>query len=205
MRPKALYSSLAIPIVLMFGFYIFWFFVLLGGQVSYAMQNERFRNSQAAWNTLAESMRERLSFAVLISVCRRFHSCQPPQTASELSHSIGVPDQLLNECLHLLVRMELLTPIPAPVGSPAIDERYQPARPLGRTTLADFKNRDDDLGEDPSGPNLAHLEPILTHYNNTVSTLTEAAIFSILFDKLFEQYPLPAPSPLTPLSPDSSL
>ena len=28
---RALYGSLAIPIVLMFGLYIFWFFVLLGG------------------------------------------------------------------------------------------------------------------------------------------------------------------------------
>ncbi|MCF3651890.1 YihY/virulence factor BrkB family protein [Synoicihabitans lomoniglobus] len=192
LQTKALYGSLAIPIVLMFGLYIFWFFVLLGGQVSYAVQNVRFRNSKAAWNTLAESMRERLSLVVLLTVCRRFHSCQSPQTASELGLAIGVPDQLLNACLDRLVRMHLITPIPAPNGEPATDDRYHPARPLGRTTLAHFKKRDDDLGDDPAGPILAHREPLLAHYNTAVDALTKAELFQRPLDQLFEEHPLPS-------------
>lgn len=190
---RALYGSLAIPIVLMFGLYVFWFFVLLGGQVSYAVQNARFRNSRAAWNTLAESMRERLSLVVLLCVCRRFHSCEPPHTGSELGTLLGVPDQLLNECINRLVRMRLLTPIPANSGESSVDDRYQPARPLGRTTLADFKLRDDDLGDDPSGPVLAHREPLLTLYNQATTALVDSAFFRTPLDRLLEQHPLPAP------------
>ncbi len=190
---RALYGSLAIPIVLMFGLYIFWFFVLLGGQVSYAVQNARFRNSKAAWNTLAESMRERLSLVVLLAVCRRFHACQEPPTASALGEMLGVPDQLLNECLNRLVLMRLLTPIPSPSGQASVDDRYLPARPLGRTTLAHFKNRDDDLGEDPTGPLLAHHEPLLVRYNAATGALTKGDLFQTPLDRLFEQFPLPAP------------
>ena len=61
---KSLYGSLGIIPVLMFGLYIFWLFVLIGGQISYAVQNVHFRNSQVAWGTLSSSMRERLSLAV---------------------------------------------------------------------------------------------------------------------------------------------
>ncbi|MCU0791676.1 MAG: YihY/virulence factor BrkB family protein, partial [Opitutaceae bacterium] len=83
-QQRSLFGSLGILPILMFGLYIFWFFLLLGGQVSYAIQNVHFRNSQAAWNTLAESMRERLSLSVLLRVGRRFRDCQPPCTASQL-------------------------------------------------------------------------------------------------------------------------
>ncbi|WP_221030994.1 YihY/virulence factor BrkB family protein [Actomonas aquatica] len=191
---RALYGSLAIPIVLMFGLYVFWFFVLLGGQVSYAVQNARFRNSLAAWNTLAESTRERLSLMVLLTVCRRFHNCQEPPTAPELGESMGVPDQLLNECLNRLVRTELLTPIPSPDGQATVDDRYMPARPLGRTTLAHFKRRDDDHGDDPAGPDLAHHEPLLACYHQATTELTQTELFQTPLDQLFEQHPLPPTS-----------
>jgi membrane protein len=186
---RALYGSLAIPIVLMFGLYVFWFFVLLGGQVSYAMQNVRVRNSQALWNNLAESTRERLSLAVLLKVCRRFHACLPPPTASELGNDLGVPGQLLNECLNRLVLMKLLTPLPAPAGEPEVNERYQPSRPLGRTTLSHFKRLDDDLGGDPTGPQLNENEPILVAYNRVVSDLSATDVFNTPLDRLFDLHP----------------
>ncbi len=189
-RQKALYGSLAIPIVLMFGLYVFWLVVLLGGQISYAIQNVRFRNSREAWNTLAETMRERLSLVVLLMVCRKFHECASPPTANELSEQIGVPDQMLNECLHRLVQMRLLTPIPAPRGNPATGECYLPARPLGRTTLAQFKNGDDEFGNDPHGPLNQHQEPLIQLYNGANAEFTSTGLFSETLDDLFEKYPL---------------
>jgi len=186
---KQLYGSLAIPIVLMFGLYIFWFFVLLGGQVSYAVQNVRVRNSQALWNDLAESTKERLSLAVLIKVCRHFHACQPPPTTSRIGDELGVPDQLLNECLNRLVLMNLLTPLPALRDKPMTDTRYQPARPLGRTTLSEFKNLDDNLGSDPTGPQLNESEPIITAYNQAVLDLTGTEVFNTPLDRLFDLHP----------------
>ncbi|MBP6507819.1 MAG: YihY/virulence factor BrkB family protein [Opitutaceae bacterium] len=187
---KSLYGSLGILPILMFGLYIFWFFVLLGGQVSYAMQNVRYRNSQVLWNSLAESMRERLSLIVLLTICRRFYECMPPCTSSQLSQMLKVPTQLLNECLNRLVLMKLIIPIPPQQGETAADYHYQPARPLNRITLSDFKNLDDDFGEDPTGPMLTNLDPIVARYNDETAALTRADFFQKNVEALFAEFPI---------------
>ncbi len=189
LRQKALYGSLAIPVVLMFGLYVFWLLVLIGGQVSYAIQNVRFRNSRAAWHNLAEAMRERLSLAVLLAVCRRFHACSSPPTASELGDILGVPDQILNECLHRLVDMRLLTPIPAAKGRPAVDQSYLPARPLGRTTLAHFKHGDDHFGKHANKSFAAFNEPLLQLYQEADEEFIRTGLFNRSLDDLFAEHP----------------
>ncbi len=187
---KSLYGSLGILPILMFGLYVFWFFVLLGGQVSYAVQNVNFRNSQAAWNTLAESMRERLSLIVLLLIGRRFQACLPPSTASALSTRLKVPTQILNECINRLVQMNLVTPIPPSADSDSTDHRYQPARPLNRISLGEFKRLDDDFGGDPTGPLLAELDPIIHHYNGAVEELGRTELFQKSLDELFKEHPV---------------
>lgn len=187
---KSLYGSLGLLPILMFGLYVFWFFVLLGGQVSYAVQNVHFRNSQAVWGSLAESMRERLSLIVLLMIGRRFQACLPPSTALQLSDRLKVPTQILNECINRLVQMNLVTPIPPPPDADASDLRYQPARPLNRISLGEFKRLDDDFGGDPAGPVLADLDPIVTHYNTAVENLALTEFFQKKLDVLFEEYPV---------------
>mgnify|MGYP002787049302 CR=1 FL=1 len=191
----SLYGSLGILPIMMFGLYIFWFFVLLGGQVSYAVQNVNFRNSQAAWTTLAESMRERLSLIVLLTICRRFNDCLPPCTASQLGRMLTVPAQVLNECLNRLVSMNLLTPVPPASGEAATDFRYQPSRPLGRITLADFKRLDDDFGEDPDGPTLAEIDPIVSRYDAETGTLVRGDFFQKSIETLFKEHPIDSSRP----------
>jgi len=192
---KSLYGSLGILPILMFGLYVFWLFVLLGGQVSYAVQNARYHNSKVVWNSLAESMRERLSLVVLLTVCRRFHECLPPCTATQLGQMLNVPTQLLNECINRLSRMELVTPIPPPPGAPSSDYRFQPARPLNRITLAEFKTLDDTIGEDPTGPVLANIDPILSRYNAEAGALTQNEFFQKDVETLLREHPIDASRP----------
>ena len=186
---KSLYGSLGLLPILMLGLYIFWFFVLLGGQVSYAVQNVNFRNSKAAWGSLAESMRERLTLIVLLMISRRFHACLAPCTALDLSTRLKVPTQILNESINRLVLMKLITPIPAEDDTDSTEFRYQPARPLSRISLGVFKRLDDDLGDDPHGPILPTVDPILQHYNQGMEELERSALFSKGLDELFEQHP----------------
>ena len=190
-QQRSLFGSLGILPILMFGLYVFWFFLLLGGQLSYAIQNVHFRNSQAAWNTLAETMRERLSLTVLLRIGRRFRDCLPPAKASELGTELGVPTQILNECLNRLVQMRLLTPVPAEADDQENDLRYQPARPLNRTTLADFKNMDDEHGGDPAGPTLTDIDPIVEVYDRELGAFQRGPFFEKTLDELITAYPMP--------------
>jgi membrane protein len=191
-QQRSLFGSLGILPILMFGLYVFWFFLLVGGQVSYAVQNVRFRNSQAAWNTLAESMRERLSLTVLLRVSRRFRDCQPPCTASQLGAELGVPTQILNECMNRLVHMRLLSPIPPEPQDQENDLRYQPARPLNRTSLADFKRMDDDHGGDPGGPTLTDIDPIVLAYDRELNRVQNQSFFQRTLDELIDAHPMAA-------------
>ncbi|AHF91521.1 ribonuclease BN [Opitutaceae bacterium TAV5] len=191
-QQRSFFGSLGILPILMFGLYIFWLFILLGGQVSYAVQNVHFRNSQAAWNTLAESMRERLSLTVLLRIGRRFRDCLPPCTASDLGAQLGVPTQVLNECLNRLVQMALLSPVPPSDEGADTELRYQPARPLNRMTLADFKQLDDDHGGDPTGPALVDADPIVQRYDQELKAQRQLEFFTKTIDELIAESPMPA-------------
>jgi len=186
---RSLYGSLALPLVVMSGLYIFWLCVLTGGIVSYAIQNVHFRNSQAAWSTLPESTRERISLVVFLTICRRFRECLPPISASQLSAMLCVPTQLLNECLNRLVQVQLVTTLnPAP-GSAATDYLFQPARPLNRITLHDFKKLEEDFGENPIGASLERIDPLLAHYDQAVAKLGEHEFFRKNLEQLFADHP----------------
>ena len=77
---KSLYGSLGLLPILMFGMFVFWFFVLVGGQISYAVQNVHYRSSQIAWNNLSETApREPVS----------------PRPPADLPPLQGVPARLL--------------------------------------------------------------------------------------------------------------
>ena len=186
---KSLYGGLALPFVVMSGLYIFWLCVLTGGIVSYAIQNVHFRNSQAAWSTLTENMRERLALVVFLTICRRFRECLPPVSASHLSTMLKVPAQLLNECLNRLVLLKLITTLRPDPAATAADHLYQPARPLNRLTLYDFKTLDDNFGEDPIGASLERIDPLLSHYDVALNRLGEQEFFQKNLEQLFEEHP----------------
>jgi len=186
---RSLYGSLSMPLILLFGLYVFWLFIIVGGQISYAVQNVHFRNSQVAWSNLTESTRERITLAVLLTIARRFQACLPPCDVSQLDNTIKVPTQILNECLNRLVDLQLISMVPPSEQGVATGYLYQPARPLNRITLGDFKHRFENHGEDPVGESLARLDPILARYHNSLKELEQQAFFARTLDQLFAEHP----------------
>jgi membrane protein len=188
-QEKSLYGGLGLILVMMSGLYVFWLCVLTGGIVSYAIQNVHFRNSQAAWHTLTASMRERLELVVFLTICRRFRDCLPPISASHLSTVLKVPTQVLNECLNRLVQLKLVTTLRPDAKDTAADYLYQPARPLNRITLFDFKTLDSNFGEDPIGSSLERIDPLVRHYDVALNRLGEQEFFQKTIDELFDEHP----------------
>lgn len=190
---RTLYGSLAMLPILMFGLYVFWLFVLVGGEISYAVQNVHFRNSQAAWSNLSGATRERLTLVVFLTIARRFLDCAPPCTASELSNLVTVPTQVLNECLNRLVDLQLVSPVPPNDTSGSADYLYQPARPLNRVTLAHFKQSFENFGDDPATNGLGRLDPVIQHYEHALAEAEEGSVFQMPLDELLTRYGLETP------------
>lgn len=189
LRSQSLFGSLSILPVLMAGLYIFWVIVLLGGQITYAVQNVHYRSSRTAWYDLNQHSRESLALLVLILIARRFKRCEPPFTASALSNAIRVPTQILNESLHRLMDLHLVTQVPPADNESSLDYHYQPARPLARMTLREFRDAFALLGADPAGERLDSVDPILRHYHERLSHARHEALGHQTVDELIEQFP----------------
>ncbi len=161
---QSLYGSVGILLVLMVGLFTFWLIVLGGGQITYAIQNASFQSSRAAWNVLSFRTRELISFLVLGLICRRFQSCRPPYTATELARETRIPNQLLNESLSKLQDLTLVTAIPHEDSDSFLDHSFQPSRPLESISVSEFRLGFADLGVRPAGIEPEKLDPVVVSY-----------------------------------------
>ena len=184
---KSLYGSVSIIPILMIGLYIFWFFVLVGGQITYAVQNVRYRSSQTAWHSLNHVTRESMSLVVLLLIARRFKVAAPAYAVSELAQLIRVPSQILNESLNRLCDLKLITELPPAEEADPNDARYQPARPLDQITLEEFRRKFENYGEAPAGALLDNVDPVLAHYHQRLTQALPAALGGQSLDQLIGQ------------------
>jgi membrane protein len=184
---RSLFGSLGIIPVLMFGLYIFWLFVLVGGQISYAVQNVRVRNSRLAWGSLSASSRERLSLSVLMAICRRFHASLPAISGPEISTAVRLPAQIVNECINRILSAGYVIAVQPMPGSVNTDEVYQPAKPLSKITLHGFTIDADDLGADPSGDPLENLDPVVREYSDAVDITGREGFFGKSVEELLNR------------------
>lgn len=184
---KSLYGSVSIMPILMIGLYIFWFFVLVGGQITYAVQNIRYRSSQTAWHSLNHVTRESMSLVVLLLIARRFKGAAPAYAVSELAALIRVPAQILNESLNRLCDLQLITELPPAEGADPNDSRYQPARPLDQMTLEEFRQKFENYGEAPAGALLDNVDPVLALYHERLAAALPAALGRPSLDELIGQ------------------
>jgi membrane protein len=184
---KSLFGSLGIIPVLMFGLFVFWLFVLVGGQISYAVQNVHVRNSKLAWSDLSAAHRERVSLGVLLAICRRFHECLPPISVSELSNTVRLPTQVLNECLNRIVDLGFVMSVPPPPGAASADMLYQPSRPLNRMTLLQFKAAADAVGSEPAGGSLEKVDPLVGEFCAAVERVQHDGFFRKSIEELLSE------------------
>jgi membrane protein len=184
---RSLFGPLGIIPVLMFGLFVFWLFVLVGGQISYAVQNSHLRNARLAWGSLSAANRERLSLRVLMATCRRFRACQPPVSVSELSSAVRLPAQVVNECLNRIVDSGYVMAVPPPPGSRSAEALYQPTRPLNRINLLEFKRAADGLGVDPAGDTIEGADPVVSQFNAALERMGDEAFFRKSVEELLEE------------------
>ena len=118
----AVYSGLAIVILLMIWVYIAWLIVLVGASVAFYYQNPEYLASRSRELHLSNRLRERLTLMVAGHVTRRYLTGEAPWTAEGLSSALGVPGASAQRVLEVLEKESFV------VRTSDDPPRYLPAR-----------------------------------------------------------------------------
>lgn len=172
---KSLYGSVGIIVILMLGLYIFWLLILLGGQLTYAVQNADFLTNENAWQKTSERSRELISLSILIIALKRFEAGAPPIRTSELLKMIRVPSHILNTSIDRLCAIGYLSQIEDRNPADERDHAYQPGRSADNITLADFKQRIETFGNDEGADIVSSRDPAIRKYIDEVLSLKDCS------------------------------
>lgn len=173
---QSLYGELSIVLVLMFGSYLTWLFVLIGGQVAYAYQNRRALARHKAWEGLSHRARRTLAFVCVSETLRRYRAGKPGPTADDVALIVRVPATVVEGCLQMLRDANLLAAESRTGG-------HKPARPLEAMSVGALWSVVDahsagtagepDLTSDPAAKELGAIEGSLLEAGGARLTLGE--------------------------------
>ena len=159
---RTLYGELGIVPVLMFGGYISWLIVLVGGQVACAFQHRRASTGKG-WDGLSHRARRSLAFVSLAETLRRHRAGTVGPTPSDIAEAAHMPLGAVDACLSRLHGLGLLAP--ARVAGKA-EPVQVPARPIDHLTVGEVWTMldsesegelDDDRGPASCAPGLEAL------------------------------------------------
>ncbi len=189
LQSRSLYGSVGIVPVLMLGLYVFWLFVLIGGQVSYAVQNARLLSGQAGWHRLSYALRERLALSVFLAICRRYREASEPYAANEIADRLHAPTQIVNECLNRLIDLKLVVAVEQSGEATSSERRYLPTRPRDRITLSHFNALDSRLGEDDSALDEIQRDPLLLRFDDAMDACLSQGLLTRPLSELLDENP----------------
>jgi membrane protein len=167
---RSLYGSVGIVVVLMLGLYVFWLLILLGGQVTYAVQNADYLTNENAWQKTSERSRQVISLAVLLIVAKRFQKGQAPIHASELHKKLRVPSHIMNTSINRLCELGYLNSLERKTADGDRDRAYQPGRQLESITLETFKQTFECYGNNEGADLVAEMQPGIRTYLDRIAS-----------------------------------
>jgi membrane protein len=135
-----LYGSMSIILVLMFGMYLSWLLLLIGCQVTFAVQYVHRLAAYRTWENLSARTRETLCFGCLVLIARRFRNMEIAADSEEMAAALHVPRSLTDESIKKLLSLKLIVAIDDGDDKPEND-RYRPDFPLNALTVGKIRER----------------------------------------------------------------
>lgn len=145
---NSIYGNLSVIFILMFGLYLSWMFLLIGGQISYAAQNEgTYKNVNRKWEKLSPRAKQETFFACLFAIFERSsHEGRKGFTLEELGETLCIPANLTNPCLSTLADDLKLVEVCSRERDEDGKRRYIPAGEFVSTlSIAELRRRFDNL------------------------------------------------------------
>ncbi|MCO5171294.1 MAG: YihY family inner membrane protein [Planctomycetes bacterium] len=127
-----LYGSMAIIPITMFWLYLSWLIVILGAEMTFALQNVRSQRREELATETNELFRELVALRLVATISRAFEHGATPPTSEALADRIGAPHALCARLLYHLAEDGLLRDVDVDDG-----RGFVPARPIDRITVSD--------------------------------------------------------------------
>ena len=184
---RSLYGSVGIIVVLMLGLYVFWLLILLGGQVTYAVQNADYLTNENAWQKTSAHTQEIISLGVLLLVAKNFQHGSPPTRASALHKQLRVPSHILNSSINRLCELGYLSTVGSKRIEDERDQAYQPGQPLESISLGGFKQTFERHGNNEGASLIADIAPGVRTYLDHIVSLKDCPQAKLTLSELISQ------------------
>lgn len=141
---NAIYGSFAALPLFLLWVKISWQILLLGGELSFAVQNEKTFDEELEAQRVSYTSRRAVALAVMYEVCGAFRKGKGGMAVSTLSNRLSLTPRLLNQTLTTLCEAGLLHEIERETDNG--EEFFSPARDLASLHLYDILQAVDDAG-----------------------------------------------------------
>jgi membrane protein len=126
-----LYGSLATIPITMFWLYLSWLIVILGAEMTFALQNVKSQRKEELATDTNELCRELVALRLVAAIAHAYEHGAAPPSKEALAERLGAPHALCAAILHHLVEDHVLRDVDTPD-----DRGYVPARPIDRITIS---------------------------------------------------------------------
>lgn len=165
---QSLYGGVSILVIIMFGTYLSWFFVLLGGQLAFAYQHRRSLTLNKNWEHLSHQSRRALAFTCCLESLRRYEAGESGVLIQDLISKTHLPSGVIESCLQICREKNLLEGDFKKHG-------MRPVKTLEKMTVGQlWKVIDGDIGNEADDFN-HHEDPALRELVRIEQNILEAA------------------------------
>lgn len=147
-RYNAIYGTLAALPIFMVWLYLAWAIVLLGLEVTFAVQNLKCMRRDLRSGRISITGRTRAVLSVLVRLALAFRRGEPPPSAESIAEDLEIPPRLLRTILALLQRLGVIVEVTGSDGTSG----YLPAREPATLSLTELLGRLADDGSDYQPP-----------------------------------------------------
>lgn len=138
---NTIYGGLATIPIMMFWLYISWLIVIIGAELTFAIQNIGSQGKEELADEASPRCREIVALRVVAAIADAFERGAEPPSLTTLAKRLGAPVALTSGIIFHLCEDGLLREI-----EQKEDPGYVPAKPLGRISLQDVVSSLHDRG-----------------------------------------------------------
>ncbi len=155
---NSIYGNLGVIFILMFALYLSWLFLLIGGQISFAIQNEKFfKNNSVSWLSLSSKSRQEIYFACLFTIFEVCFSGKKGISLDELSDELRIPANMLSECVDALSSLGFVVERVPEKSDSGTTKRYGVEVPVGKMSISEIRLKFDNFCPSEPGVSLMNF------------------------------------------------